>query len=153
MKTNKRGISLIVLVITIIVIIILAAAVILTLNNNNPINNSKQAAFDNDCSELKSAMSIYISTFMAKDAHHNGPFTLEDEEGQPITEITISSGATNAEEAETIDEETQTSESVSWEKLGLGSGPSTIATAKYNPVTGLFTITATNPEVTGKTDW
>ena len=58
---NKKGISLIVLVITIIVIIILAAAVILTLNGNNPINNSKQATFDSDCAELKSAMSMYMT--------------------------------------------------------------------------------------------
>ena len=144
---NKKGISLIVLVITIIVIIILAAAVILTLNNNNPINNSKQAAFDNDCSELKSAMSIYISTFMAKDIHHNGPFN-------KTGTITITTTGTEAEPADQMSETTQTATVVTWKTLGFGTnGPTTIATATYDAATGLFTITATNPEVTGKTGW
>ena len=41
--SEKKGISLIVLVITIIVIIILAVAVILSIANNNPIENAKKA--------------------------------------------------------------------------------------------------------------
>ena len=40
MKSNKRGISLIVLVITIIVIVILAAAVVITLSNTGIIGKA-----------------------------------------------------------------------------------------------------------------
>jgi len=43
MKTNKRGISLIVLVITIIVMIILASAIIITLANNGIIGKANEA--------------------------------------------------------------------------------------------------------------
>ena len=42
-NSDKKGISLIMLVITIIVIIILAVAVILSIANNNPIENAKKA--------------------------------------------------------------------------------------------------------------
>ena len=43
MKTNKKGISLIVLVITIIVMIILAAAIVITLSNSGIINKANEA--------------------------------------------------------------------------------------------------------------
>ncbi len=65
MKTNKKGISLIVLVITIIVIIILAAAIILSLNNNNPIAKAKEAVDASDKSEAQSAFNVWIGTVMA----------------------------------------------------------------------------------------
>ena len=66
MKSNKKGISLIVLVITIIVIIILAAAVILSLNNNNVLTNSRIAVNANDFSEVQSAWSISLQGVIAK---------------------------------------------------------------------------------------
>lgn len=66
MKNSKKGISLIVLVITIIVIIILAAAVLLSLQNNNPIQNANDARKANDLSEAQSAVTLYLSNYMAK---------------------------------------------------------------------------------------
>ena len=146
MKTNKRGISLIVLVITIIVIIILAAAVILTLNSNNPINNSKQAAFDNDCDSIKSSMALFIGNFMAQDVNHDGPFSAD------ATEVVI--GDTNCvAPSKIVGTQRRANNEVSWADLGLSGKPSTVAEAKYNATTGKFTITPTNSDVKGKTDW
>ena len=151
MKTNKRGISLIVLVITIIVIIILAAAVILTLNGNNQIDNSKQATFDNDCAELKSAMSMYMTTFMANDLNHDGPFdtsaitivqTVDTESGQKEAKLATAVGTTRT-----------AGNVVTWKTLGFSGKPASIDTATYDPATGLFDITATNTEVDDKVDW
>ena len=148
MKTNKRGISLIVLVITIIVIIILAAAVILTLNNNNPIQNSKQATFDSDCDAIKSSMSLYIVNFMAKDPNHDSPF-----DTRTGTNITIGGSTDDDAEHGTLGTPATKATSVSWEALGLSGKPASVNTATYNAVTGKFTITPTNSGVTGKTDW
>ena len=52
-KTNKQGISLIVLVITIIVMIILAAAIVLTLNNSGIINRANEAVEKTDLAQIK----------------------------------------------------------------------------------------------------
>ena len=57
--SEKKGISLIVLVITIIVIIILAVAVILSIANNNPIENSKEARFKNDIKTIEEDLNMY----------------------------------------------------------------------------------------------
>ena len=65
MKTNKKGISLIVLVITIIVIIILAAAIILSMNSNNPIANAKEAVKSSDAAEIQDAYTVWIGAVMA----------------------------------------------------------------------------------------
>ena len=59
--SEKRGISLIVLVITIIVIIILAVAVILSIANNNPIENAKEARFRNDMKVIEEELNLYMS--------------------------------------------------------------------------------------------
>ena len=59
--SEKRGISLIVLVITIIVIIILAVAVILSIANNNPIENAKEARFKNDMKVIEEELNLYMS--------------------------------------------------------------------------------------------
>ena len=59
--SEKKGISLIVLVITIIVIIILAVAVILSIANNNPIENAKEAKFKNDMKTIEEELSMYIA--------------------------------------------------------------------------------------------
>ena len=59
--SDKKGISLIVLVITIIVIIILAVAVILSIANNNPIENAKEARFRNDMKVIEEELNLYIS--------------------------------------------------------------------------------------------
>ena len=148
---NKKGISLIVLVITIIVIIILAAAVILTLNGNNPINNSKQATFDSDCAELKSAMSMYMTTFMAKDLNHDGPFdtsaitivqTVDTESGQKEAKLATAVGTTRT-----------AGNVVTWKTLGFSEQPASIKSATYNATTGLFTIEPRNTGINTKTDW
>ena len=57
--SEKKGISLIVLVITIIVIIILAVAVILSIANNNPIENAKEARFKNDIKTIEEDLNMY----------------------------------------------------------------------------------------------
>ena len=57
--SDKKGISLIVLVITIIVIIILAVAVILSIANNNPIENAKEARFKNDIKTIEEDLNMY----------------------------------------------------------------------------------------------
>ena len=56
--SDKKGISLIVLVITIIVIIILAVAVILSIANNNPIENAKEARFKNDVRTMQEELEL-----------------------------------------------------------------------------------------------
>ena len=57
--SEKKGISLIVLVITIIVIIILAVAVILSIANNNPIENAKEARFKSDIKTIEEDLNMY----------------------------------------------------------------------------------------------
>ena len=59
--TQKRGISLIVLVVTIIVIIILAASVILTVTKNNPVSSAKEATFKEDMTSIQDELSMYLS--------------------------------------------------------------------------------------------
>ena len=146
MKTNKRGISLIVLVITIIVIIILAAAVILTLNNNNPINNSKQATFDSDVAEVTSALNIYISNFIAKNPIHDGPFDTSGAEADSW--ITVG-GLETADAAYGSEAAGQThSTSVSWKALGIKQ-PSTIAKIQFNAKNGKVRAIPTQTGVVG----
>ena len=62
MKTNKKGISLIVLVITIIVMIILASAIILSLGNTGIMDRAEQAV---DASDIKQVQT-YASTVWAE---------------------------------------------------------------------------------------
>ena len=69
--SEKRGISLIVLVITIIVIIILAVAVILSIANNNPIENAKEARFRNDMKVIEEELNLYIAKKYADDLGTN----------------------------------------------------------------------------------
>ena len=64
--SEKKGISLIVLVITIIVIIILAVAVILSIANNNPIENAKEARFKNDVKTMQEELELLKATNYAK---------------------------------------------------------------------------------------
>ena len=70
-KSDKKGISLIVLVITIIVIIILAVAVILSIANNNPIENAKEARFRNDMKVIEEELNLYIAKKYADDLGTN----------------------------------------------------------------------------------
>lgn len=58
MKTNKTGISLIVLVITIIILAILAAAVIISITNSGIINNTENAVKEHDLAEVRSLASL-----------------------------------------------------------------------------------------------
>lgn len=59
-KTNREGISLIVLVITIIVMLILASAVILKLKDSNIPDNAKEVTFKSDVSGLKDELLAYV---------------------------------------------------------------------------------------------
>ncbi len=113
MKSNKNGISLIVLVITIIVIIILAAAVILSLSNNNVLTNSRIAVNANDFSEVQSAWSISLQGVIAKQLDNvvlSGEITATGfaahgwagEKPSSATAVTISQVAQNAAVAITI---------------------------------------------------
>ena len=58
MKTNKKGISLIVLAITIIVMIILAAAILLSVSGKNIINTAKEATNANDLANAKHVVAV-----------------------------------------------------------------------------------------------
>ena len=60
MKTNKKGISLIVLIITIIVIIILAAAIILSMTKTNPIRTANKAVNISDLKTAQEAVTLWI---------------------------------------------------------------------------------------------
>ena len=75
--SEKKGISLIVLVITIIVIIILAVAVILSIANNNPIENSKEARFKNDVKTMQEELELLKASNYAKNngTGYNDPTT------------------------------------------------------------------------------
>ena len=77
--SEKKGISLIVLVITIIVIIILAVAVILSIANNNPIENAKEARFKNDVKTMQEELELLKASNYAKNngASYNDPETGE----------------------------------------------------------------------------
>ena len=128
MKNSKKGISLIVLVITIIVIIILAAAVLLSLNANNPISNARQATFDSDVDNVRSAINLYIGNFMANNPTHDAPFN-------PSTDkdwIHIGTdGSTEADYADDADDDTTYGDKVTWDSLGL-SKPASIKEIAYN---------------------
>jgi len=145
MKTNKKGISLIVLVITIIVIIILAAAVILTLNNNNPIQNSKQATFDNDVAEVTSAINIYIANFMAKNPVHDGPF---DTSSTASDWITVGTATKEAKPAAGVNGTTTYGTGVTWTALGINQ-PASISSMEFNVKTGQVKATPSQAGVTG----
>ena len=77
--SDKKGISLIVLVITIIVIIILAVAVILSIANNNPIENAKEARFKNDVKAMQEELELLKASNYANNngASYNDPETGE----------------------------------------------------------------------------
>ena len=66
MKTNKKGISLIVLIITIVVIIILAAAIILNLSKTNVVTNARTAVSENDRAEMQSAVNLKYADIFAE---------------------------------------------------------------------------------------
>ena len=75
--SDKKGISLIVLVITIIVIIILAVAVILSIANNNPIENAKEARFKNDVRTMQEELELLKASNYVENngAGYNDPTT------------------------------------------------------------------------------
>ena len=79
--SDKKGISLIVLVITIIVIIILAVAVILSIANNNPIENAKEARFKNDVKAMQEELELLKASNYAKS---NGA-SYKNKDGSDIT--------------------------------------------------------------------
>ena len=93
-KSDKKGISLIVLVITIIVIIILAVAVILSIANNNPIENAKEARFKNDVKTMQEELELLKASNYAK---NNGASYNDPDTGEPI-EIGDLKSATNYQE-------------------------------------------------------
>ena len=59
--TQKKGVSLIILIVTIIGIIILAAAVILTLSKNNPVESAREATFKEDIRSFQNELALSIS--------------------------------------------------------------------------------------------
>ena len=64
-KTNKKGISLIVLVITIIVMIILAAAIILSLSSNGIIDRANEAVDKTDIAQVQTlASTIWADAYL-----------------------------------------------------------------------------------------
>ena len=74
--TQKKGISLIVLIITIIVIIILAAVVILNISKNNPVESAKEARFKEDVRSFQEDLSLSISKdYTAKAGQRNDKFS------------------------------------------------------------------------------
>ena len=79
--SEKKGISLIVLVITIIVIIILAVAVILSIANNNPIENAKEARFKNDVKAMQEELELLKESNYAK----NNGVNYNNTDGKKIT--------------------------------------------------------------------
>ena len=96
--SDKKGISLIVLVITIIVIIILAVAVILSIANNNPIENAKEARFKSDVRTMQEELEMLKASNYAK---NNGASCNDPETGnQPA--IGDLNSATNYQEKFTI---------------------------------------------------
>ena len=131
MKNSKKGISLIVLVITIIVIIILAAAVLLSLNANNPISNARQATFDSDVDNVRSAINLYIGNFMANNPTHDGPFNPGTAGGKDWIYVG-EGGSVEAEYADDADSDTTYGDQVTWAKLGLSGKPASIKAIAYN---------------------
>jgi len=67
MKTNKSGISLIVLVITIIVMIILASAIIITLSSNGIIGKANTAVEDMNEAQIKEVITLAWSEAQLKE--------------------------------------------------------------------------------------
>ena len=133
----KKGISLIVLVITIIVIIILAAAVLLSLNNNNPIQNAKQATMKNDASELKSAVALYISNYMANDPAHASPFKAN---ASGVVTFNKTSTTTTVDYHTAVTDTTDKAVSeLNFSAWGVSSDA--IVSFTFNPTTNVFTFT------------
>ncbi len=146
---SKKGISLIVLVITIIVIIILAAAVLLSISKNNPMDSARTATYENDKAEVRSAVALYVSNFVAKDYYHKSPF-----EAGTVIEVGVSGGTkvknstvtptttAPAEGAANPASSNTYTKVVSWEDLGLTgeATPQSIYTCKYDVDSGLFTF-------------
>ncbi|MBR5227200.1 MAG: hypothetical protein IKV94_00990 [Clostridia bacterium] len=69
MKTNKKAISLIVLVITIVVLGILAATVIVNISNTNIIEQAKVTAFKSDMANYKDAYNLYLADQYARQSN------------------------------------------------------------------------------------
>ena len=147
---SKKGISLIVLVITIIVIIILAAAVLLSISKNNPMDSARTATYENDKAEVRSAVALYVSNFVAKDYYHKSPFKAGStidvgvKEGSKVakssvtpTETAPAEGAANPASSNTY------TTTVSWDDLGLTgeATPQSIYSCTYDVDTGLFSFT------------
>ena len=77
--TNKKGISLIVLIVTIIVIIVLAAVVILTLSKNNPIESAKEARFKEDVRTFQDELALAVSKqYTAAGGHRDEKISTSD---------------------------------------------------------------------------
>ena len=76
--TQKRGISLIVLIVTIIVIIILAAVVILSVSKNNPVESAREATFKEDVQTFRDDLALSISKdYTAKAGQRDNKFNAD----------------------------------------------------------------------------
>ena len=93
MKTNKKGIYLIVLVVTIIVI--------MNLNNNNPVKSANAAKYMSDRDNVQSAITMYISKLYSikrselvinkGDNLHMGPNAFSDGIGRLVVRFSVPS--------------------------------------------------------------
>ena len=63
MKTNKRGVSLIVLVITIIIMIIIAGAIILALNGSGVLGRATEATVDSDIANKRHFATLALAEY------------------------------------------------------------------------------------------
>lgn len=94
MNTNKRAISLIVLIITVIILGILATAVIMSLNNTNIINKAKDVVFKSDISNYREIYELYVTNKTLRDfdfdrsglnvTHKNNPKKFEEIFGDSV---------------------------------------------------------------------
>ena len=74
--TQKKGISLIVLIVTIIVIIILAAVVILTVGKSNPVESAREAKFKADIQTFRDDLALSISKdYTSQGGQRNNTFS------------------------------------------------------------------------------
>ncbi|MBR5227129.1 MAG: hypothetical protein IKV94_00605 [Clostridia bacterium] len=79
MKTQKKAISLIVLVVTVIVLGILAGVVIVNISNTNIIEQANIAKFKNDMATYKEAYNLYLASKYAEDPYFNASSITEED--------------------------------------------------------------------------
>ena len=87
MRTNKRGISLIVLIITVIVLAILATTVIISISETGIIEKTNAAVFKSDMSNYKELYSVYLAEQLLNNPRFNSSTLNITSEDTEFTEI------------------------------------------------------------------